>query len=265
MKKTNVKRNVIILIITLIAIAAIALPTFAASELSDHILLKNNLPHIDTSKIVFGYARVSTKEQNIQRQIDELRKYVPNNENILIDYQSGKNFERPQYKRLKDMVRSGEEIYVTALDRLGRNKKQIKDELDYFRKKGIRLRILNIPTTLIDFSSQYGSLGSDIFEMVNNILIEVLGTMAEQERKFLLQRQAEGLAVWRRTRKTKTGKPYGRPKIKKPKRWDEIYAKWRNGEFLAKEAMVILGLKKSTFYVFAQQEREREKEKDTSL
>ena len=163
------------------------------------------------------------------------------------------------------MIRPGEEIYVTALDRLGRNKNQIKNELDYFRKKGIRLRILNIPTTLIDFSSQYGSLGADIFEMVNNILIEVLGTMAEQERKFLLQRQAEGLAVWRRTRKTKTGKPYGRPKIKKPKRWDEIYAKWQNGEFLAKEAMVILGLKKSTFYVFAQQEREREKEKDTSL
>ena len=129
----------------------------------------------------FAYLRVSTKEQNEDRQIAELIKYV-NIQNIFIDKSSGKNFDRPHYKILKDKVRSGDEIYFKELDRLGRNKKQIKEELEYYKKNDIIVRFLDIPTTLMQFET-FGEMQKSIMEMVNTILIEVLSTQAEAEYK----------------------------------------------------------------------------------
>ena len=125
------------------------------------------------------YGRVSTKEQNLERQLVVARQYknIPV-ENVYCDKQSGKNFDRTEYQKLKSVVKSGDEVIVKELDRLGRNKDEIKAEIAWFKDNGVTLRILDVPTTLIDFQGQEW-----IRDMVNNILIEVLGAMAEQERE----------------------------------------------------------------------------------
>ena len=194
------------------------------------------------NKQIFGYARVSTKEQNLDRQIEELKKYVENERNIIIDKASGKNFERDGYKSLKTFAREGDEIYIKSLDRLGRNKDQIKDELKEFKDRGIIVRVLDVPTTLINLS-QFGDMQKAIFDMINNILIEVLGTIAEQERNTTHARQTEGIAI----AKAK-GKHLGRPKAEIPKNFDLYYTQWKNGEITAVKAMDLLGLKRTTFY-----------------
>lgn len=194
------------------------------------------------SKQIFGYARVSTKEQNLDRQIEELKKYVENERNIIIDKASGKNFERDGYKSLKTFAREGDEIYIKSLDRLGRNKDQIKDELKEFKDRGIIVRVLDVPTTLINLN-QFGDMQKAIFDMINNILIEVLGTIAEQERNTIRTRQTEGIAI----AKAK-GKHLGRPKAEYPKNFELYYTQWKNGEITAVKAMDLLGLKRTTFY-----------------
>lgn len=194
------------------------------------------------SKQIFGYARVSTKEQNLDRQIEELKKYVENERNIIIDKASGKNFERDGYKSLKTFAREGDEIYIKSLDRLGRNKDRIKDELKEFKDRGIIVRVLDVPTTLINLS-QFGDMQKAIFDMINNILIEVLGTIAEQERNTIRTRQAEGITIAKAQ-----GKHLGRPKAEIPKSFELYYTQWKNGEITAVKAMESLGLKRTTFY-----------------
>ena len=169
------------------------------------------------SEKVFGYARVSSKEQNLDRQIDELRKYVPNAADIIFEKQSGKDFERPEYKKLRMMMREGDTLYLMSLDRLGRNKIEVKQELENLRATGVNIRILDIPTTLMDFG-QYGDMQRGIMEMVNNILIEVLSTMAESERRTIRKRQAEGIAAAKAR-----GKHLGRPKLDFPDNWIAVY------------------------------------------
>ncbi len=194
------------------------------------------------SKQIFGYARVSSKEQNLDRQIEELKKYVVNERNIITDKASGKNFERDGYKSLKTFAREGDEIYIKSLDRLGRNKDQIKDELKEFKDRGIIVRVLDVPTTLINLN-QFGDMQKAIFDMINNILIEVLGTIAEQERNTIRTRQTEGIAI----AKAK-GKHLGRPKAEYPKNFELYYTQWKNGDITAVKAMELLGLKRTTFY-----------------
>ena len=135
--------------------------------------------------------RVSSKEQNLARQLKIAReKFDIPDENVYCDKITGSSFDRPQYNALKAIVRPGDEVIVKEFDRFGRNKDEMKRELEWFKQKGVIVRILDIPTTLIDFKDQ-----TWVLEMVNNILIEVLGAVAEQERKKTKQRQAEGIAA----------------------------------------------------------------------
>ena len=128
---------------------------------------------------------------------------------------------------------------VKSLDRLSRNKADIKNELQYFKENGIRLKVLDLPTTMIEYPA-----GQEwVLEMVNNILIEVLSSIAQQERETIRQRQAEGIAAAR----TK-GKHLGRPRAVKPDNWNEVIERWHTGEITAVEAMRLTGMKKSTFY-----------------
>jgi DNA invertase Pin-like site-specific DNA recombinase len=195
-----------------------------------------------TAGRTFAYVRVSTKEQNTDRQIDELSKYVEDSNNIIIDKASGKDFNRPNYKALRQLSNTGDTIYIKSLDRLGRNKQAIKEELEYFKDKGVIIRCLNIPTTLMDLS-QFGEMQKAIFDMVNNILIEVLGTMAEQERKTTKQRQKEGI----QSAKAR-GKQLGRPKATFPENWKNVYDMWTAGTITAKTAMETMNMKRTTFY-----------------
>ena len=191
---------------------------------------------------VFYYARVSSKEQNLDRQIEAFKKMGADEREIICDKESGKNLNREGYQALKTTIlRSGDILVIKSLDRLSRNKSDIKNELQYFKDNNIRLKVIDLPTTMMDLP-----VGQEwVFEMVNNILIEVLGTIAEQERQTIRKRQREGIEA----AKLK-GKHLGRPKFVKPDNWDEVITKWKNGEINGRQAQKELGVKKSSFYKY---------------
>ena len=188
----------------------------------------------------YYYARVSSKEQHLDRQIDAFLSLGAQERDIITDKESGKSLERAGYQALKNaMLRSGDTLVIKSLDRLSRNKADIKNELQYFRDNGIRLKVIDLPTTMMQLPE-----GQEwVFDMVNNILIEVLGTIAEQERTTIRQRQAEGIAA----AKAK-GKKFGRPALVVPENWDKVYTSWKNGEIATKAAMEQTGLKRTSFY-----------------
>ena len=141
--------------------------------------------------MIYGYMRVSTKAQNLNRQEDALLEFGVKKDNIFADKESGKDFDREKYQEMKSILKRNDVLVIKELDRLGRNKEMIKEELRYFKDNGIRLKILNIPTTLIDIQE-----GQEwIIDMVNNILLEVMSSIAEEERKKIKERQAEGIAA----------------------------------------------------------------------
>ena len=190
---------------------------------------------------VMGYARVSSREQNLDRQLLELKKYVPE-ENIVVDKQSGKDLERPWYQALKGALglRPGDTLYIKSLDRLSRNKADIKGELEWFQKNNIRLMILDLPTSMIQVPD-----GQEwIIEMINNILIEVLSSIAQQEREMIRTRQREGIDAAK-----EAGKTFGRPKAVVPDNFSAVVKDWQDGKITAKEAMNLTGLKRSSFYL----------------
>lgn len=192
---------------------------------------------------IFGYVRVSSKDQNLDRQIDSLKKYVTDDRDIFFDKLSGKDFDRPGYQSLKYTLRGGDILYIHSLDRLGRNKTEVKDELQELSSKGILVRILDVPTSLIDYN-QFGPLQKSIMDMVNNILIEVLATMAESERVRIKERQREGIAA-AKARNVK----FGRPSVKFPDSWPEDYAAWCKGEITATSIVKKYGISRSCFYM----------------
>lgn len=188
----------------------------------------------------YYYARVSSKDQNLERQIAAFKALGAEERDIITDKESGKDLNRTGYSALKNaMLRRGDTLVIKSLDRLSRNKNDIKNELQFFKDNGIRLKVIDLPTTMMDLP-----VGQEwIFEMVNNILIEVLGTIAEQERETIRQRQAEGIAAAK-----KNGKKLGRPAIQFPANWNEIYSDWKNGNITAKTAMERTGTKRTSFY-----------------
>lgn len=188
----------------------------------------------------FAYARVSSTEQNLDRQIDALKKYVPE-ESIVVDKQSGKDLQRSGYQALKETLglRKGDILYIKSLDRLSRNKRDILSEIQWFNENGIRLQILDLPTTMIEVPD-----GQEwIVEMINRIIIEVLASIAEQERITIRKRQREGID----SAKAK-GKHLGRPNTEKKELWYIVEKRWQDGNITAKEACEILGMSRSTFY-----------------
>lgn len=194
------------------------------------------------SSKIFYYARVSSKTQNEDRQIQAFKSMGANDRDIIVDKESGKDLNRPGYMALKStLLRDGDTLIITELDRLSRKKSDIKEELEYFKENNIRLKILNIPTTMIDFPENQ----TWIQDMVNNILIEVLGSIAEDERNRIRKRQEEGLAA----AKAK-GVRLGRPSVLLPPNWNTVSQQWKNGEIKAVEAMKLTGIKKNTFYKY---------------
>ncbi|MGF7009847.1 DNA invertase Pin-like site-specific DNA recombinase [Lachnospiraceae bacterium PF1-22] len=194
---------------------------------------------------IMGYARVSSTEQNLDRQIEEFKKHVPE-ENIVTDKASGKNLDRSGYKALKGALglRGGDTLVIMSLDRLSRNKADIKQELEYFKENNIRLMILDLPTSMIQVPDNQ----KWIVEMINNILIEVLSSMSEQERNTIRKRQKEGISV----AKAK-GKHLGRPCISYPDNWQQYYSQWKSNQITAKKMMEALNLKSTSFYKLAKQ------------
>lgn len=207
----------------------------------------------------FGYGRVSSDEQCLDRQLAALSKYNIPEENIFCDKITGKTDDREHYQILKAILqrlsvinskkdaesRDIIELYIEELDRLGRTKKIIRDEMQWFADNGIILRILEIPTTLIEIDPQ----NDWVLDMVNRIIIEVYTSLAEQELTKKEKRQKEGIEA---------AKARGVYKGRKPitvdeKLFESVYKRWRAGEFTALKAMDMLGLKTNTFYRMVKQ------------
>ena len=195
--------------------------------------------------MIYHYCRVSSREQNIDRQIAALKAYKPADK-VFHDKQSGKNFNRDAYQSMKSLVAPGDEIIIEELDRLGRNKAEMKKELEWYHSQGVIVRILDVPTTLIDFGGQ-----DWIRDMVNNLIVEVLGSVAEQERIKILKRQREGIdamcVVDGKKISRKTGRTYGRQTIDIPD-FQKFLQKQKDGELTVKECCDILGISRSTWY-----------------
>ena len=192
------------------------------------------------SSRTYYYARVSTTEQNLDRQIDEFKSLGADDRDIITDKQSGKNLDRDGYNALKNaLLRPNDTLVIKSLDRLSRNKMDIKNELQYFKDNNIRLKVIDLPTTMLDLpSEQYW-----VIDMVNNILIEVLSSIAEQEYHTIHQRQRSGIDAAK-----SRGVHLGRPPLQRPENWAVVIADYKASNITAKEAMTQLNLKKSSFY-----------------
>ena len=188
----------------------------------------------------FGYARVSTREQNEDRQIEALTNFGVSKDNIIVDKCSGKDTERKGYQYLKKQIlRSGDTLVIKELDRLSRNKADIKKELEYFKEKGVHIRILDIPTTLTDFPPEQ----MWVMDMINAILIEVLGSIAENERNKIRSRQREGIQAAK-----KKNIKFGRPNVGKPDNWDSVIAKVDSKQITVTQAIHQLNISRSSYY-----------------
>lgn len=189
---------------------------------------------------IYGYARVSTREQNEDRQIESLKNFGVPTENIIVDKCSGKDTEREGYQYLKrQILRSGDILVIKELDRLSRNKNDIKHELEYFKEAGVRVKILDIPTTLTDFPAEQ----MWVMDMINAILIEVLGSIAENERNKIRSRQREGITAAKRK-----NIKFGRPKVAVPDNWNDISEQVKAKELTVSQAIKILNISRSSYY-----------------
>lgn len=187
---------------------------------------------------VFGYARVSSKEQNEERQLVAFKNYGIDERDIYIDKQSGKDFNREQYNTLKHILRENDLLVIKSIDRLGRNYEMIVSEWKDITKN-IKADIVVIDMPLLDTRQNKDLLGT----FISDLVLQILGYVAEQERTFIKQRQKEGILVAKNK-----GVKFGRPKIEKPRDFDIVVNRWKNKEIKSKEAMELLGLKPNTFY-----------------
>lgn len=199
----------------------------------------------------YAYCRISTTEQNIDRQLVAIKKYAPDiiNKNIFIDEKSGKDFDRKQYQDLKVILEhiskvksetDSIELIVEELDRLGRNADLIKKELMWFKEHNIIVRILEIPTTLIEIDNN----NRWVTEMVTNLLIEVYAQLAQAELEKRAKRQAEGIAI-AKEKGVYTGR---KPITVNESLFEAVYNKWKSGDITAVQAQKELNLKPNTFY-----------------
>ena len=193
--------------------------------------------------MIIGYCRVSCKDQDLTRQIESLKQYGC--EKIYSDKATGKNFNRPEYTRLKDALRRGDTLVVHEFDRLGRNKKLTLKELQYFKDNGIRLVALNLPTTQMDTTDNL------MLETINNIVIELYTMMAQQEIETREKRQREGIDV-----ALANGVKFGRKAVEYPKNWESVISLVNNKQLTNIEAMQMLGLKKTTYYKLLKEYKE---------
>lgn len=199
---------------------------------------------------VYGYHRTSTKEQHLDRGIEEIRKFCANNHltlvNIFTDQQTGKNFNRPRYTVLvEDVLRAGDTLIVTELDRLGRNKRDTMKQIQRFRDMEVRLMVLELPTTLMDLSKMDNSLAKLMMETINNMMLELYASMAEAEMEKKEKRQREGIAM-----KKQRGEweDYGRPAVMEQHDFDRAFERVMSGEISPVKLQRELGLTHSTFY-----------------
>ena len=188
--------------------------------------------------VPFGYVRVSSNEQNEDRQLLAMAaKQIPK-ENLYTDKQSGKDFERPSYQKLVKKLKAGDLLYVLSIDRLGRNYRDIQDQWRILTKEiGVDICVLDMP--LLDTRNGKDLMGTFIADLV----LQILSFVAQNERENIRKRQEQGIAAARLR-----GVKFGRPEVPLPDRFGEYLAKWRKGQMKTVEILKCTGLSKSTFY-----------------
>lgn len=198
---------------------------------------------------LYGYARVSTKEQNTDRQIQALKEFGIEEENIFEDRKSGKDFNREEYQLLKRILKrtTNNVLVIKSIDRLGRNYKEIQNEWREITQD-LKTDIVVLDMEILDTRKYKNLLGNFIADLV----LQVLSFVAEQERNNIKIRQEEGIKI----AKSKNVK-FGRPRIERPQNFEEEYKKWKKGKQTAKITMDNLSLKRNKFYIFVKEYEER--------
>ena len=193
----------------------------------------------------YGYARVSTKDQNEQRQIIALERCGIARQDIYIDKQSGKDFNRKNYRRLKKKIKEGDAIVIKSIDRLGRNYNEILEEWRTITKdKGCDIIVIDMP--LLDTRKSRDLTGT----LIADIVLQLLSYVAETERAFIRQRQAEGIAAAK-----EKGIKFGRNPLTRPENYEEIREKWKEGMLSARTAAKMLGVTHNTFLKWTREEK----------
>lgn len=188
-----------------------------------------------------GYVRVSTKDQNEGRQLVKMKDLGIEDRFIFVDKASGKNFDRLQYQAMKQVIREGDLIYIDSLDRLGRDYDGIIREWKYITRE-LNADIVILENEILFDSRKFKSMG-DMGKLMEDQFLSLLSYVAEQERKKIKQRQAEGIALARAE-----GRAYGRHKVEINDNFIQAYKLWKAGSITAVRAMELSGMKKVTFY-----------------
>lgn len=197
----------------------------------------------------YGYVRVSTREQNLERQILAMKEEGLEDKNIYADQMSGKDFDRPKYNRLMKKLKPGDLLVIKSIDRLGRNYTEILEQWRVITKnKKANIKVIDMP--LLNTETGHGDL-TGVF--ISDLVLQILAYVAETERAFIKQRQAEGIAIAK-----KNGVKFGREKLDLPRNFEEYHRLWKDKKISVREAAKAVGMSTSTFY-----RRCREKEENS--
>ena len=188
--------------------------------------------------MTYGYIRVSTKEQNEDRQLLALKDAGVPEENIFLDKKSGKDFDRPGYRHLCRKLRSGDVLFIKSIDRLGRNYDEILEQWRYLTKEK-RISIVVVDMPLLDTRKDKDLTGA----LIADIVLQLLSYVAQTEREFIRQRQAEGIAAAKAR-----GVKFGRPPLPLPENFYEVHNAWRSKKISLAEAAIACNMATSTFY-----------------
>ena len=190
------------------------------------------------SETIYGYARVSTREQNEDRQIIALKEMGIPEKNIYLDKMSGKNFERPQYKKLLRKLNRNSVLYIKSIDRLGRSYRDLSEQWRIITKeKGADVVVIDMP--ILDTRREKNLLGT----LISDLVLALLSYVAESEYLIIHQRQAEGIAAAKAR-----GVKFGRKPLPLPSNFHDVYQRWKNKKISVKQAALECGMPQSTFY-----------------
>jgi DNA invertase Pin-like site-specific DNA recombinase len=190
------------------------------------------------SNKTFAYIRVSSKEQNVARQVETMKKEGINDRDTFIDKASGKDFDRPNYQLLKQMVREGDTVVFDSITRMGRNMNDTMKEYEWFVENEVQLRFIKEP--MINTNNEQDDI---MKQAIQKIILTLLTAFAEKEREEIKARQAEGIAVAKQR-----GIKFGRPTIDVPDNWNNLYNQWKAKEITAVQFMSEVSMTKATFY-----------------
>lgn len=187
----------------------------------------------------YFYVRVSSKDQNENRQLDAIKNLNIDPRDVYVDKASGKDFDRPEWNSLKRSIRSGDVLFIKSIDRLGRNKSSILEQWKWLSDNDIDIVVLDME--ILD-TRKYKEL-KGVGQLITDLVLQILAWLAEEERINIKQRQREGIE----SAKLRNIK-FGRPRIQVNDNFKSIYLQWKNGEFTARKAMGMLEIKPNTFY-----------------